>query len=73
MTQIQLDYLDKLEVALATMVFDGHKKWAMAFGPVVEWLQRGEPVTAVLEADYVGLSPAVIETLSNMFDVRKFA
>lgn len=73
MNQIQLEYLDNLEFVLANMVYDGRKKWAQALGPVVEWLQKGEPVMAVLEAEAVGLDDRVLNKMRNVFDVRKFS
>jgi hypothetical protein len=73
MTKVQLELLDKLEFAIASMVHDGKYKWATALNTVVEPLQNNEPVIAVLEGESIGLSEKTLDIIRKTFDVRKWA
>ena len=70
MTVEQQHFLNKLEVALAAMIWDGHTKWAKAWGLVVEWLERDEPEVAVLEGEALGIDEGTLNAIRKIFDVR---
>lgn len=75
MTSEQKIFVEKLELALTKMVHDGtvvSMKWARALGPIIDWLHKDEPVTAVLEAEYIGLDEKTIDALRQIFNVRRF-
>lgn len=70
MTSEQQHFLNKLELALAHMSFDGHTKWANAWSKVIEWLNREEPEIAVLEGENLGIDKRTLDCIREKFDIR---
>lgn len=71
MTVEQQNFLNRLEIALAKMVFDGYNpNTTKALGSVVEWLDKDEPVIAVLEGETLGIDKETLDCIRKVFDVR---
>lgn len=62
--------LDKLEIALVELVHQGNLKLAEALGPVVDLLQQGNSVCALLESEARGFDERIVEEIRTVFDVR---
>lgn len=68
----QSDLLEKLELTIANLLLDNYKKEAATLACVVEWLHKGEPVTAILEAEAAGMDERVLTVIRETFNVAKF-
>lgn len=73
MTSYQLSYLNSLELAIANLIHDNHRKGARALSAVVEWLHKDDPVTALLEAEAIGFDERLLGEIRDVFDIRKFS
>jgi hypothetical protein len=69
MTPAQQKLLDTLELAVAHLSFNGEKELAAALAPVCEWLDKGEPVIAVLEGEALGLDQSTLQCIRETFEV----
>jgi hypothetical protein len=71
-TEEQNKLLESLELAMAALLLDDFKKEGTILACIVEWLHKGEPVTAVLEAEAAGVEEGVLNTIRKTFNVAKF-
>lgn len=62
--------LDKLEMALVGLVHDGNTTLAKALAPIVDLLQQGNSVCALLESEASGFDERIVEEIRQVFDVR---
>lgn len=73
-TRKQDKFIKRFEFALANFVFDGKKELATLWGPIVEAMQRGEFVWAVLLADNNEEIPKpLIEQMRKVFRVGRIS
>lgn len=72
MTKQQKKFIKKLEIALATFVYDGKKELAAMWSPILEALWEGNSVIAVFMAEERPEIPeALVHQMSNVFGVRR--
>lgn len=66
--------IKELEMTLASMVNqEAPEKYIKSWGYVLELLQKGYSVVAVLEAEGLGLDKKVVSGIRKVFDVRWMA
>jgi len=70
LTLKQKKLLDKLEMSLVELVHENESKLATVLGPIVEMLQKGHSVLAVLQAEASKMDERVITEIRKTFDVR---
>jgi hypothetical protein len=70
--QKQTKLIEGLELKMAELLLDNYKKEASLLNCMVEWLHRGEPVTAILEAEAAGMDEKVLTVMREIFNVAKF-
>jgi hypothetical protein len=69
-TQEQIKLLNKLELALANMIYDRYIYWANCWAIIIEHLRKGESAVAVLEAENLMVDKEVLEEIRKTFDIR---
>ena len=70
MNDEQKKLLAQLELGLANLVHDKQDELAKPLGIIVEYLQKGEPVIAVLEGEAMNFSSQILDCIRKTFDVR---
>lgn len=67
----QKKLIEKYEFALANIVFDGKKELAERWSPIVEALQNGHFVWAIVLASQANIPAEFVELMRLDFDIRR--
>ena len=70
MNNAQQEFLNKIEIAVAQLCFEGKNKEAKLLAAVADFLDKEESVMAYLEGEAGGLDPRVLAVMKNLFEIR---